>query len=132
MRVRLQPSAHHTHHTHTCTHRYRQTVYTNLISGVVNSSWYIPYSWLLESVGQVHRTGTCSQKSNNNGSYTSAPSADTAVYVCVSTKTTIIIITITWATMITVCIYMAQKHHMPMLILMLMLMLTRGLVLPEV
>lgn len=52
----------------------------------------------LESLGQVHRTGTCSQKSNNNGSYTSAPSADTAVYVCVSTKTTIIIITITWAT----------------------------------
>lgn len=73
----------------------------------------------LESLGQVHRTGTCSQKSNNNGSYTSAPSADTAVYVCVPTKTTIIIITITWATMITVCIYMAQQHHMPMLILML-------------
>lgn len=33
----------------------------------------------------MHRAGTCSQKSNNNGSYryTSAPSADTAVYVCV-------------------------------------------------
>lgn len=83
----------------------------------------------------MHRAGTCSQKSNNNGSYryTSAPSADTAVYVCVyqddhhhhhhhvgNNDYGMYII------------HMAQQHHMPMLILMLMLMLTRGLVLPEV